>query len=499
MNEIIFGKAQKEKIVSIEAHDDIVEIFYEHSPGQITHECIPHRSWLLSSQKLDDKFARLKGDLHYKYGRQFLTREEFVKARSYYRHKDIFSIWNAKESCAVKDGYSSFLGMNPQDVSLLSFDIETTGLDPHKTDAKVLLISTTYRAGNKIESKLFSYDQYNSQGELLTDFCLYVYEKNPSVLLGHNIFCFDLFYMSEIGKKEGIKLLLGRDGSDAKFENYEKKFRVDGSRDLHYTNCLVYGRELVDTLFLSIRSDIGRKYNSYGLKKIIEQEGWELPGRTFYDAQTIRFNYTNPVEWEKIKKYCKEDALDAITLYDKFIPPFFYMNQSVAKGGFQNLLQSATGSQLNTIMMRAYLQQGHSLPKADEGYPFEGAISYMKPGIYNNAFKIDVNSLYPSLMLEYKIFPHSKDPKEYFPFIVQYFYDERLKNKKLAKETGEEYYSHLEQSQKIQINSLYGFMGAPGLLFNHIQGASEVTKKGRDVLKFTIEWATGESYECWKT
>lgn len=482
MNEIIFGKKNLEKIVSIEPKDSSVEIFYEKTPGTITSEFFPHKSWLLSNQCLDKNFVKLKGNLHFQYGRQFSTREEFTKHRQYYKKYEPFSIWNPKESCAVKDGYSCFLGMSPEDISLLSFDLETTGLDPTAEDSRILLISTTYRAKDKIISRLFSFDAYTNQGEMLLDFCKHVQKLNPSILLGHNIFGFDLKYMQAIADYENISLNLGRDGSSIKFDSYEKKFRVDGTRDLHYTNCSIYGREIVDTMFLSIRADIGRKYNSYGLKKIIEQEGWELPGRTFYDASQIRFNYTDKVEWEKIKKYCIDDALDAITLYDKFIPPFFYMNQSVAKGGFQNLLQSATGSQLNTIMMRAYLQQGHSLPKADMESKFEGAISEGFPGVYNNCLKLDIASLYPSIMVEYGIFPRSKDPMEYFPFLVKYFREERLKNKKLAKETGEDYYSHLEQSQKISINSLYGFMGAPGLLFNYVEGAAEVTRRGRGIL-----------------
>lgn len=482
MNELIFGKQNLQKIVSIEPNDNSVEIFYENSPGVISSEIKPHKYWLLSSQKLDDKFSRLKGNLNYCYGRQYISREEFVKQRSYYRHKDMFSIWNAKESCAVKDGYSCFLEMQPEDVSLLSFDLETTGLDPHAKDAKILLISITYRAGEEKYNYLLSYDQFSSQKELIEEFCSKISAFDPSILLGHNIFGFDLHYLNVMAKKYNTILNLGRDGSEAKFDNYEKKFRVDGTRDLHYNNCLIYGREIVDTMFLSIRADISRKYNSYGLKKIIEQEGWELSGRTFYDASKIRLNFTNPIEWEKIKKYCQDDALDAITLYDKFIPPFFYMNQSVAKGGFQNLLQSATGSQLNTIMMRAYLQQGYSLPKADLESKFEGAISEGFPGIYNNCLKLDISSLYPSIMVEYGIFPKDKDPFEYFPFLVKYFREERLKNKALAKSTGQDYYSHLEQSQKISINSLYGFLGAPGLLFNYVEGAAEVTRRGRGIL-----------------
>jgi DNA polymerase elongation subunit (family B) len=482
VNDLIYGKKGIQKIVSVEPRDNVLEVFYEKTPGNITSEFFPHKYWLLSSQKISENFQRLKGDLFYKYGKLFNTREDFLKARSIYRHKEIFSVYNAKESVAIKDGYSCFLDMTPNDVSLVSFDLKTTGLDPHLPDAQIVLISATFRAGRNLEKKLFCYNDYSSQGEMIDAFCTFIREKNPSLLIGHNVLGFDFNYLNVIASLSNTSLLLGRDGSSAVFDDYERKFRVDGNRDLGYHDVRIYGREIIDTMFLSIKADIGRKYDSYGLKPIIKQEGWELPNRVFYDSSLIRTNYTKPGEWAKIQQYCIDDSLDAITLFDKFCPPFFYMCQNVAKGSFQNVVNSASGSQLNSIMLRAYLQQAHSLPKADEPYYFEGAISIGNPGIYHNFMKLDVASLYPSIMMEYRIAPEHKDPKGYFTQLVGYLREERLKNKQLAKETENPYYSHLEQSQKIAINSLYGFMGAKGLLFNHIPGAASVTKYGRELL-----------------
>jgi DNA polymerase, archaea type len=497
MNDILFGKKGLQNVVSIEPTDGSVEVFFE-GPNGVHSELFEHKYWLLSPEQCHSGFKRLKGNLYYKWGALYTERSAWQRDRKIYK-PNIYSVYNPKESCAIKDGYSCFLGMEIADVSVLSFDIETTTLSPDDENAKVLLISCAYKKNGVIEQKLFSYDEYDHQGEMIASFCEYVKYKNPSILLGHNVFGFDLPYLATIANKFSVTLALGRDNSDAQFEDFERKFRVDGTRDLPYHDCRIYGREVIDSMFLSIKADAyERKYNSYGLKKIIEHEGWEQPGRILYDAQQIRFKYKDPEEFKKIKDYCIGDALDAITLYEKFIPPFFYLNRHVAKGSFQSLNNSASGSQLNSIMCRAYLQDAHSLPKASEQVQFEGAISIGIPNIYKNVLKIDINSLYPSLMTQYKIFPKNKDPKEYFPLLVTYFREERLKNKKLSKETKKDYYKHLEQSQKIIANSLYGFLGSPGLLFNYPEGASEITRRGRDVLKFTIKWATGEDYELSK-
>jgi len=146
-------------------------------------------------------------------------------------------------------------------------------------------------------------------------------------------------------------------------------------------------------------------------------------------------------------------------------------------------------------MVRAYLQDSLSIPAACEKQEFEGAISIGNPGLYKNVFKVDVASLYPSIMLQYNITDNHKDPDNRFIEAVKFFTEQRLEDKLLAAETGERIYSDLSNGRKIMINSFYGFMGAPGLNFNYPDGAAEVTRHGRDILIKAIEWATGSDYE----
>ena len=224
--------------------------------------------------------------------------------------------------------------------------------------------------------------------------------------------------MKGIAEKENTALLLGRNDSKVTFDKYESQFRKESNQFIKYHKVHIYGREVVDTLFLSIKHDIAtRKYSSYGLKNIIKQEGLEKPNRTFYDASQIRFNYTDKKEWQKIKDYCRDDSDDALALYDLMIRPFFYMTQSIPKS-FQSVIESASGSQLNSMMVRSYLQEAHSIPKAHSQEVFEGAISFGNPGIYTNVFKIDISSLYPSIILQYEVYDSDKDPKANFLALV---------------------------------------------------------------------------------
>lgn len=489
-NDLIYGKNNLTNVVSCAANDGHLEIFRE-IDGVVTSEFVNSKYWILSNEKIKPDWTRLKGDLHYKFGKQFDSQEQYRKTKYFNKNRDLYSVGNPEENMLINRGITYFKDMNISDVSILSFDLETTSLNPRTPEAKILLISTTYRKQGKNVNRLFAYDEYESEGKMLEGFCNYVRDCNPSIIIGHNIFGFDLNYLRGRAEITETKLLLGRDGSEIKFNSWESKFRKEATQYIHYHGCRIYGREIVDTMFLAIKHDVAsRKYESYGLKNIIKQECLEKTNRTFYDAGKIRDNYKDPVEWEKIKAYCNDDSDDALMLFDLTIKPFFFLARSIPKT-FQGLMEGASGSQLNAMMVRAYLQQGHSIPKPSEKIKFEGAISLGNPGVYTNCVKWDVASLYPSIMLQYSIYDKNKDPKGYMLEILQTFTTERLKNKKLAKDTKDPYYDALQNAQKIVINSLYGFLGTKGINFNYPEGAALVTRTGREILEKTIEWATG--------
>jgi DNA polymerase I len=488
MDKLIYGKSGKNGIVGLEVNDGTAEIFVQDSEGNVVSEFRPSRYWILADRDIDNSFVRLKGDLYYKYGTQFRTREEFTEMRGRWKNLNTFSIWNAEESAMVKDGYAYFQGLKHNEVSILSFDIETVGVTLDKR-SYVILISNTYRdSKGNITRKLFSHDEYQSQQELIRSWCVWVRQMNPSIICGHNIFGFDLPYLQHCS---GYGLHLGRNESMVQFEDFESRFRKDGSQFIHYHKAKCYGRTFVDTMFLAIKYDVGRKYESYGLKAIIKHEGLERKDRQFYDAATIKDNFRIPAEMEKIREYAEHDADDALALYDLMAPPFFYMTQSIPKT-YQEIMLGATGSQINAIMMRAYLQDGHSLPEADEAVDYQGAISIGEIGIYSACHKVDVASLYPSIMIQYEVFDEEKDPSKYFLTLVKLFTEKRLEYKKKAKE--DKYYDDLQGAYKIFINSCYGFLGTNGLLFNSPHAAAFITETGREVLQTSINWAKAKGY-----
>lgn len=498
MNNLIFGKNDTKNIVSVEIEDNTARLFIEDQNG-ITTKVIDQKYWILSDINYGGQFDRLKGNSHYKYICEFNDRISYEEARKYKWKKnyDLYSIYDPKEAFLVKNGYTYFKGMQVSDVSVLSFDIETNGFK-HSSKSVIFTIANAYRKNGKTEKKLFAIDDYGgNMAEMLEDWMKWVVKTDPSIILGHNIYGFDLPYLRHCIELSGLSFDIGRENRTVTFNEKSSQFRKDGSQTYEYFNCRIFGREIVDTFFLSIKYDIGRKYDSYGLKSIIKQEGMEKEGRVFIDANRIAELWQDLSQRDLIKQYNLDDVDDALKLYDFMIPAFFYLSNNIPKS-FQGIINSASGSQINAYMVMLYLQRGYSIPKADDVDHFQGAISLGVPGIYKNAIKWDVSSLYPSIMLEYNVHNKNKDPDELFPKFVKHFREERLKNKKLGKETGNSYYLDLDASQKIVINSAYGFLSAKGLNFNSPRDAEFITAKGRELLSQAIEWATGKNVDYWK-
>lgn len=498
-NKLIYGKNPLERIVSIEVNDDTATIFRELPDGSLDIQKHPNRFWILATKPFGAGWVKLEGEQDFKYGKQFKEYKDWVEAKRTLPYQETYTVSNIVEQLMIKDGFTLFKGMKHTEPSILSFDIETTGLDQN-TESKIILISNTFRKLGKIERRLFSYADYSNCAEMIDDWSQWVRDMDPSILCGHNIYAYDLPYLQFCYNKytEG-NIKLGRLDKPIYFNKYESKYRVDGSRDLHYHKCQVYGRELVDTMFLAYKYDaVEKKYESYGLKKIIAVEGLEKEGRTFYDAGQIRHNYTNPEEFEKIKEYCKDDSDDALSLYDLMVAPTFYLTQSIPKP-FQLVVESATGSQINSLLVRAYLQDKHSVAKADnlDEEKVEGGISFAVPGIYNNVFKIDIKSCYPSQILRFKLYEERKDPQAYYYKLVEHFTLQRFEYKKQMLATGDAYWKNLDAMAKIFINSSYGVANTSGLNYNSAAIARKITLESRAIIDMALRWSSGLNYNHW--
>jgi DNA polymerase elongation subunit (family B) len=485
---LIFGKDGTENVTNITVDNE--QVFIYKSDGSVDIQ--EYFNWAIGCN-YDDGCTRLKGHQYYKYIKD-LPEDQFYMLKDNWNPR-IWTPRTAAEGFMLRSGMTYYKGMKVSDVSLLSFDIEATSLDKNDPIAFVPLVSSTYRdKKGQIQKRMFDVFEYADQKLMWQDINKHIQTCNPDVILGHNILSYDLPYLD----KNSTGLNWGKDGGRIFFEEKVSKIRKDSSQQYEFHNVYINGREVVDTFFLSLKYDIAREFPSYGLKAIEkylgfvkEDRSWDFTKWSVKKLIEAKKAGNNEI-WEQFRQYCADDSDSPIKMFDLMIPSFFYLCQSVPKT-LQQMICEASGSQLDSLMIRSYLQEGQSLPRSSKKEEFEGAISMGVPGIYENVRKVDVASLYPSIMLQYEIYDKKKDPERNMLKMLEYFRNERLANKKKAKETGDKYYDDLQNAQKIMINSMYGFMGAGYLLFNYPVGAAEVTRYGREILLKGVEAFIGHT------
>lgn len=491
---LIYGKDSTENIVAIEIVGNNVVLFRE-VKGKIITETRPHKYWIIANKPArDGSSTRLEGNQFFKHLKEYESKEEWDESRKLARKFNLYCVTNPVEGAMIRHGYTFFKNTKIADISTLSFDIETTGLNKDADDAQVLLITNAFRKNNVITNKSFAIDDFKSERNMLESWVKWVQEVDPSIILGHNLVGYDIPYLMARAEANGIELELGRDLSPVYKEEFTRKFRKDGSQEYSYNRIHIFGRNVLDTFFISIRYDIGRKYSSYRLKTIIKEEGLEKEGRTHLDASKIKSDWKDPEKRKLIKKYGEEDAEDALKLFELMIPAQFYICQYIPKP-FQVITESATGAQINSFLVRSYLQDGWSIPLASETTYVQGGISFGVPGVYGSTIKADLKSAYPSQILRFKLYDKQKDPKMHFYLMVKYFTEQRFENKLKGQQTGDRYYKDLDASGKVLINSSYGALSTNGLNFNNSEIAERITEETRKVIEMAVKWASGNTID----
>ena len=317
---------------------------------------------------------------------------------------------------------------------------------------------------------------------------------DPDVLEGHNLFNFDLEYINTRARMHGVKLGWGRDGSEPRIRR--SRFSV-AERVIDYTRMEIFGRQVVDTLFLLQYYDIvARELESYGLKAAARHFGLAAPDRTYIEPEEIQWYYEHKPE--ELKQYNLDDVRETLALSELLAYPFFLQTR-IFPFSYQNIFVRGNATKINTLFIREYLRQRTSLPKPGEAEVFAGGYTdVFRHGIVRPVISCDVASLYPSILISNNLKP-SADSLDIFLPLLRNLRNFRLKAKKRALAAGDphqkDYYEALQQTFKILINSFYGYLGTRLHNFADPQLAGEVTRRGREIIGQMVEWLRKEGGE----
>lgn len=382
------------------------------------------------------------------------------------------------EQYLMLTGRTYFKGLAYADLRRLQFDLETTGLDEQQD--RVFMISVRDSAGLNVCLDIST----GSERELIERFVELVRERDPDVIENHNLFDFDLRFLARRAADLGVKLAIGRDGSEP--FRYPDTLTI-GPNTETFTRYSVAGRELIDTLHAVRRYGAAvRDLRSHGLKQAALYFGVAREDREYVPGAEIWQTFqTDP---DRVRRYALGDVEEVDELSRLLMGSAFALASMVPKP-YERIATAGTGQGLiEPLLIRAYLAAGRALPDGDRSagsYP-GGRTEVFATGVAERVVKADVASLYPSLMLVHRIGP-SSDQLGAFLALLGELTELRLQHKAEARRyppgsRERHYHEALQAAMKLLINSFYGTLGAGFALFGDVQAAAEVTRLGREVL-----------------
>lgn len=491
LNRYLYGSDPTERIVAVERGGSDKMRVYRRVDGAVVEERVTFRPWLLMTAEpawpdlaANLRTTRLEGEGAFCWFVECRNWSVYQDLRTRLRDADadVLAFASPIQQYLTGSGRTLFKGMVYDDLLRLQIDLETTSLDTNVAHARVFLVSTRTSAG---EERLFG-AAGEDEATLLEDLTAYVRALDPDVIEGHNVFNFDLPYLLARAAANGVTLAWGRDGSALRPGNNNRtQFKV-AARSVPYQQHFVYGRHLIDTYQQIQRYDVAGNLSSYGLKPVIEALGYTRDDREFIPGEEIAKLWEE--DRTRVLRYALDDVRDVAILSDLCVPTEFYQSQ-IVPDSLQDTATGGPGEKINDLMVRIYLGERRAIPKPEPPHDYPGGYAdVLRTGVFKPVVKCDVASMYPSIMLTWKISSRHDSLGVTLP-LLRTLTERRLHAKVQARRTtGREqgYWQGIQGSFKVLINSFYGNLGYSRAYFNDFDAAEEVTLKGQEIIKSVV-------------
>lgn len=381
--------------------------------------------------------------------------------------------------------------------------------------------------GNK-----FLYVKCDNERDLLETFVRFYSENYPDIITGWNCDLFDIAYL--ISRVERLFCSDEDSTMKKKFSPWglvrRKTVTIMGREHISYD---ITGVAIIDYIDLYKKFTYTRR-ESYKLDFIGEVElGIKKLDNPY---ETFREFYVK--DWQKFVEYNVRDVeiVDALERKMKLIELILTMAYD-AKCNFNDVF-----SQVRTwdcILYNHLHDKNIQIPqkKENQGRQIEGAyVKEPRPGQYDWVVSFDATSLYPSIIMQYNQSPetlingvvkdttvrglldskydlddlkqddycmtangycYTREKQGLFPEIVQKFFDDRQRYKKLMIAAEKEYeqtknpklkndiskYNNFQMARKIQLNSLFGAMGNEYFRYYDARIAEGITMTGQFIIQ----------------
>jgi DNA polymerase I len=509
MNRLLYGHNADQHLIAVHQNGESQMRVYSRRDGQtVTEDVDFYPFFFLSNKAYLEGFAKkhwvkeLEGNNHYKFLCAFTRWSDMweavnlallrynqsneEKVQTYGEADFLFIRPDPSTQYLMQTGRTLFKGMKFEDLHRLQLDIETYSSRRYsraeRLEDRIVLIALADSGGWEYVID----GRKKSEREMLNELVDVIVAKDPDVIEGHNIFNFDLPYILQRCVLNGVEFGIGRDRTPL------RGLSPFAERGSEFNTYEVNGRHIIDTWLLVQSYDIGkREMESYGLKYAARYFGLASPDRFYISGDKISWHWDN--EPELLIRYALDDVRETRLLSQHLSPTAFYLAQ-MGPLSYGITARLGTAAKIEALLLREYLRQKHSVPRPMRSVQTTGGYTDLfYTGVLEPVVHVDVESLYPSIIIKEGICPKS-DPLRVFVALIKELTKLRLATKrKMTKAADPAQRSKLDAMQsslKILVNSFYGYLGYNRALFNDYEQADRVTKRGQEVLRNMIDEIT---------
>ena len=437
------------------------------------------------------------------------------------------------EQFLIQTGKRLFKGMEDyNEVHRLSFDLETTGLDPHV--CRIFQIGVKDNRGFQHVLSIDGNDDESldaRESEAIVTFFKIINHLKPSIISGYNSENFDWYFFVVRCEKLGINIeKIAKTLGPIPF--YRKKQTLKMGPEMeYYEQTHMWGYNIMDVYHAVRRAQaINSSIKQAGLKYITKYSNAAKPNRVYVQGDKIGKTYADKEndywlneengEWGIIKDNVlpegttKLKGCDIIERYliddlwetekvDDIFNQATYLLSKVLPTSFMRSSTMGTAATWKLLMLGWYYRNGIAIPHTLDNRRFIGGLSrLLEVGYSQNVVKFDFASLYPSIQLTHDVFTDC-DVMGAMRGLLQYNYDYRNKYKELKNEYAEKgdyeksaYYDKKQLPLKILNNGMFGSISAPNVFpWGDTDMGEKITCTGRQYLRHMIRFFNSKGFK----
>lgn len=500
----LYGHDPTERIVGLHPvateHGEAMRVYRRLGPEEVVAEDAPfYPFFFLADPTLLRGFPRerfrhrrLAGEGAFRHLVVFPDRTAYRDALRHVEHdggrrsEHVYVPGPPEQQYLMQSGRTLFKGMAFEDLYRMQIDLEVYASqggfpDPHRPEDRIIIVSMSDSRGwtRLLDGRALP------ERAMLQEVVRLVRTKDPDVLETHNGYLFDFPYLLARCALHGVPFAVGRDGSEPR--TFPSSIRF-AERSVDFQALEIAGRHVIDTYFQVMAYDVfKRDLPGYGLKAAARYFGFAPEGRTYVAGPDIpRVWDTDP---DRLLAYALDDAIETERLARRLSGSTFYLTQMVPMT-YGQAARTGPAAKIEALFVREYLRRRQALPRAQSGSQSVGGYTdVFVTGVVGPVVYADVESLYPSIMLQYDVRPRS-DTLGLFPALLRELTALRLRTKAAMRTTDDpDLRSELDAQQtayKNIINSFYGSLGFGFSLFNDFAEADRVAATGQDLLRRII-------------